>query len=208
MSQAQTVFVVDDDNDFRESLTWLLEGGGHHVQGFDNAESFLQHYEQVAGDQLFGCLLLDVRMAGMSGLVLQQELNSRDSVLPVIMITGHGDVSIAVQAMKNHAVDFIEKPFSDTLLLKLVAETLGRSQLAFAKAEKFRLVKQCWQALSKREKKVAELVINGFINREIADTLGISIKTVEIHRSRVMTKMQAKHITDLLALKPYLDIAE
>jgi FixJ family two-component response regulator len=202
MPSPQTVFVVDDDQDFRESLTWLLEGAGHTVASYENAEVFLEQYQQQPG-----CLLLDVRMAGMSGLALQQELNQRGYALPVIMITGHGDVAMAVQAMKNHAVDFIEKPFDDKALLSLVAETLKRSPTLFAEANKSQQIKTCWEQLSKREKDVAKQVIQGLANREIAESLDISIKTVEIHRCRVMKKMQAKRLADLMGLVPYLEEA-
>lgn len=193
MTDTQTVFVVDDDRDFRESLSWLLQSANLTCRAFESGEAFLQHY---AGEP--GCLLLDVRMAGMSGLALQQELNNRHYALPVIMITGHGDVAMAVQAMKNRAVDFIEKPFDDEALLHLVRETLLRSERVFNNVEKNRHARQLWESLSKREREVARLVVQGLPNRDIAETLGISIKTVEIHRSRVMRKMQAKNLARLV----------
>ncbi len=194
MNTAQhTVFVVDDNQDFRESLAWLLEGAGYHVKAYESAEDFLLGYQQQPG-----CLLLDVRMSGMSGLALQQELIRRGEVIPVIIITGHGDVPVAVQAMKNHAVDFIEKPFEDTAMLALIEDTLARSEERFVEQRLKADVLACWRELSRREADVARLVINGLANREIAEQLGISIKTVEIHRSRVMTKMQAKRLPELM----------
>jgi two-component system, LuxR family, response regulator FixJ len=199
-SNTQIVFVVDDDKDFRESLLWLLEGAGYSCLGYGSAEEFLRQYQ---GQE--GCLLLDVRMQGMSGLALQQELNRRKLVLPVIMITGHGDVAMAVQAMKNNAADFIEKPFDDEVLLTLIAETLKKGEQEFSEKAQIQQVETCWQALSKRERQVAGLVVEGFSNREIAEKLDISIKTVEIHRSRVMSKMQAKKVTELVALAALLD---
>ncbi len=202
-SNAQIVFVVDDDKDFRESLLWLLEGAGYSCLGYGSAEEFLRQYQ---GQE--GCLLLDVRMQGMSGLALQQELNRRKLVLPVIMITGHGDVAMAVQAMKNNAADFIEKPFDDEVLLSLIAETLKKGEQEFSEKAQIQQVETCWQALSKRERQVAGLVVEGFSNREIAEKLDISIKTVEIHRSRVMSKMQAKKVTELVALVALLDKTE
>jgi two-component system, LuxR family, response regulator FixJ len=202
-SNAQIVFVVDDDKDFRESLLWLLEGAGYSCLGYGSAEEFLRQYQ---GQE--GCLLLDVRMQGMSGLALQQELNRRKLVLPVIMITGHGDVAMAVQAMKNNAADFIEKPFDDEVLLTLIAETLKKGEQEFSEKAQIQQVEACWQALSKRERQVAGLVVEGFSNREIAEKLDISIKTVEIHRSRVMSKMQAKKVTELVALAALLDKTE
>ncbi|NIB44935.1 response regulator transcription factor [Pseudomaricurvus alkylphenolicus] len=188
-----SVFVVDDDQDFRESLQWLLEGAGYDVIIYESAEAFLEHYQQQPG-----CLLLDVRMSGMSGLALQQELKRREYVLPVIMITGHGDVPMAVQAMKNDAVDFIEKPFEDTQLLEVIDKTLAGTQQRFAEQNQQQEVLARWNSLSRRETDVARLVVSGSANREIADTLGISIKTVEIHRSRVMTKMEARRLAELV----------
>lgn len=193
------VYIVDDDLDFRESLVWLLEGAGHQVSAFGSGEEFLTTYSDSEND-ISACLLLDVRMTGMSGLALQQELNQRSIKLPVIIITGHADVGMAVQAMKNQAVDFIEKPFDDEVLLDLVVSTLKNVDGLGQTLIQQRQVAQRWQLLSKREKQVAELVVDGKVNREIAEQLAISIKTVEIHRSRVMTKMQAKNIAGLMNL--------
>lgn len=195
MSEELTVFIVDDDEDFRESLSWLLEGEGHHTRCFESAEAFLEAYQGEPG-----CLLLDLRMTGMSGLALQAQLLERHWVIPVIMITGHGDVDVAVQAMKNNAVDFIEKPFDDDAILKLVEKTLLRSREIFSKAQEVNVIRERWDSLSKREVSVAELVLKGMANREIAEHLGISIKTVEIHRSRVMKKMQVTRVTELVKL--------
>ncbi|MFQ3220024.1 MAG: two-component system response regulator FixJ [Paraglaciecola sp.] len=191
------VYIVDDDLDFRESLVWLLESAGHQVGAFGSGEEFLA---ACSDSYISGCLLLDVRMTGMSGLALQQELNQRSIKLPVIIITGHADVGMAVQAMKNQAVDFIEKPFDDEALLDLVASLLKNVDGLSETQAKQRQVAQRWQLLSKREKQVAQLVVDGRVNREIAEQLSISIKTVEIHRSRVMSKMQAKNITGLMKL--------
>lgn len=193
MNTQHTVFIVDDNQDFRDSLAWLLEGAGYRVTGFESAEDFLLGYRQQTG-----CLLLDVRMAGMSGLALQQELLQRGEIIPVIMITGHGDVPMAVQAMKNNAVDFIEKPFEDTAILELIQKTLAGVEKKFTQQEESRAALACWNQLSRREVEVANLVIQGMANREVADALGISIKTVEIHRSRVMSKMRVKRLAELM----------
>lgn len=193
MNTQHTVFIVDDNQDFRDSLAWLLEGAGYRVTAFESAEEFLLGYRQQTG-----CLLLDVRMAGMSGLALQQELIQRGEIIPVIMITGHGDVPMAVQAMKNNAVDFIEKPFEDTAILELIQKTLAGVEKKFARQEDSRAALECWNQLSRREVDVANLVIQGMANREIAEALGISIKTVEIHRSRVMAKMRVKRLAELM----------
>lgn len=193
MNVQNTVFVVDDDEDFRDSLVWLLEGAGYQVNAFDSAEAFLFGYKQEPG-----CLLLDVRMSGMSGLALQQELQQRGYVIPVIMITGHGDVAIAVQAMKNNAVDFIEKPFEDTAILSLIERTFFNNRQLYVQEKAKAKVLECWAQLSRREEDVARLVIKGLANREIAESLSISIKTVEIHRSRVMAKMKVKRLAELM----------
>lgn len=187
------VFIVDDDADFRESLSWLLEGEGYNTRCFASAEAFLEGYDNTPG-----CLLLDLRMTGMSGLALQARIQERGWVIPVIMITGHGDVDVAVQAMKNHAVDFIEKPFDDESIIKLVNDTLVHSRQLFRDAQQAQAVSDRWHSLSKRETEVATLVVGGMSNREISEELGISIKTVEIHRSRVMSKMQVSRLADLM----------
>lgn len=189
----QSVFVVDDDRDFRESLVWLLEGEGFTIQAFDSAEAFLEGYDGSSG-----VLLLDIRMSGISGLALQQELNKRRIGIPVIIITGHGDVSSAVQAMKNHAVDFIEKPFDDEQLLQLLQRTLKD----FQRKEQVLLAEQRaaaqWRTLSSRELEVARHVLTGKSNREISEALGVVVKTIEAHRARVMKKMDAANYQQLL----------
>lgn len=197
------VYIVDDDQDFRESLAWLLDGAGYRAVGFASGEDFLaalDELDSIAREDETACLLLDVRMGGMSGLVLQQRLNERASKLPVIMITGHGDVAMAVQAMKNKAVDFIEKPFDDEALLSLVAATLKVAEQQHRQDVGRLLLTQRWCSLSKRERQVADLVLAGRANREVAEQLSISIKTVEVHRSRVMSKMQAKNVAELVSL--------
>lgn len=194
MSNKPTVFVVDDDDDFRESLVWLLESADFSVQHMSSAEEFLQHYQGQ-----IGCLLLDIRMSGMSGLALQQQLREKNYQLPVIIITGHGDVTLCVKAMKNAAMDFIEKPFDDDVLINTVNEALALCQREQTLLSEQRKIQACWDTLSKREEQVAKLVIKTFSTREIAEQLGLSVKTVEIHRSQVMKKMQAKNIADLVA---------
>lgn len=193
MTDSNTVFIVDDDQDFRDSLAWLIEGAGHKVVAFESAEAFLFGYKQEPG-----CVILDVRMSGMSGLQLQQEIIDRKFSIPVIMITGHGDVAMAVQAMKNHAVDFIEKPFEDVAMLELIDRTLALGQTQLQQQGEYDEIMGCWSDLSRRENDVAQLVIKGLANREIADKLSISIKTVEIHRSRVMSKMKVKRLAELM----------
>ncbi len=193
MTIESTVFIVDDDRDFRDSLAWLVEGVGHKVVAYESAEAFLFAYSGQPG-----CILLDVRMSGMSGLQLQQELIRRELSIPVIMITGHGDVPMAVQAMKNNAIDFIEKPFEDVAMLALIDKTLADNERALVEKSEHDFILAQWSELSRRENDVAKLVIQGQANREIGDTLGISIKTVEIHRSRVMSKMKVKRLAELM----------
>jgi len=215
------VYVVDDDEDFRESLAWLLEAAGHRVTCFASAEAFLAELDGLTLESKgleskaleskpldtvtqeqggVACLLLDVRMTGMSGLALQQQLNGRELALPVIMMTGHGDIAMAVQAMKNQAVDFIEKPFDDEVLLALLDETLTKARRQQQQQGQQLQLLQRWQSLSKRERQVAELVVSGKVNRETAVELDISIKTVEIHRSRVMSKLQVKNVAELVSM--------
>jgi len=188
------VIIVDDDQDFRESLAWLLESAGIGSQQYQSAESFLGSYQGEPA-----CLLLDVRMTGMSGLALQQQLAHRNNPIPIVLITGHGDVPMAVEAIKNGAVDFITKPFDDKQLLDLVESILAGVEQRFAAAAARLVIQQCWQQLSPREKQLAELLIQGDSNRMMAEQLNISIKTVEIHRSRVMKKMQADSLANLIS---------
>jgi len=192
-STSLSVFLVDDDDDFRDSLSWLLETPSRQIRTFASGEAFLQQYRGEPG-----CMLLDIRMPGISGLALQQELNQRGWRIPIIVITGHGDIPMAVTAIKNGAVDFIEKPFDDQVLQAHVDKAL---QLAHQWAEEDRdrhAVVQRWDSLSKREKQVMALVVAGHSNKAIAEQLEISPKTVEVHRARVMSKMRADSLPELV----------
>jgi FixJ family two-component response regulator len=190
----QRVYVVDDDDAMRDSLVWLLESRRFRVEAYASAEAFLEAYR----DDLCGCLVLDVRMPGMSGLELYERLAARHALLPVIFVTGHGDVPMAVAALKKGAVDFIEKPFNDRDMLRLVEQCLelDRAQRETRRAEAETL--QRIATLTAREREVMDRVVLGRANREIADELGISVKTVEVHRSRLMEKMAASSIADLV----------
>ncbi|MGY8871012.1 MAG: response regulator transcription factor [Pseudomonadales bacterium] len=196
-----TVFIVDDDNDFRDSMKWLLESDNFHVIGFDSAQDFLNRYN---GDM--GCMLLDVRMPEINGLALQQIMIERDIKLPIIVISGHGDIQMAVNAMKNGALDFIEKPFDDEVLLRLVELGLQRATEMFKSNSARAQSRSNYDSLSKREKEVMALVVSGKSNREIAEALGISPKTVEVHRARVMSKMRAASLPDLVQQANRLNI--
>jgi len=190
----QKIYIIDDDEALRDSLVWLLESSGYRVAAFESAEIFLDAYNAA----MTGCLVLDVRMPGMSGLELFEELRARHCTLPVIFITGHGDVPMAVSAVKKGAVDFIEKPFGDRDMLGLIeqclaAELANRLQRRIEADTARRL-----DHLTQREREVLDLIILGKLNKQIADVLGISIKTVEVHRARVMEKMGAHSLAELV----------
>ena len=190
----QIIYIVDDDEALRDSVVWLLESSGYTVLAYESAEVFLGHFD--AG--MTGCLVLDVRMPGMSGLELFEELCRRHCTLPVIFITGHGDVPMAVSAVKKGAVDFIEKPFSERDMLGLIEQCLRAEQESrqqrLIEAETARRLEH----LTQREREVLDLIIAGKLNKQIADVLGISIKTVEVHRARVMEKMGANSLAELV----------
>ncbi len=188
-----TAFIVDDDDDFRDSMQWLLESGDVPVRSFSSAREFLSHYK---GER--GCMLLDVRMPEINGLALQQIMQERDIRLPIIVLSGHGDIPMAVTAMKNGAIDFLEKPFDDEVLLPLVEQALKRGEDMFKDQAAQEQLRQLYGLLSRREKEVMALVVTGKANREIAEELGISPKTVEVHRSRVMSKMRAESLPVLV----------
>lgn len=188
------VYVVDDDEAVRDSLQWLLEASDYRVATYDSAEAFLAGFDPNA----IACLILDVRMPGMSGLELQDELLARKLNLPIIFITGHGDVPMAVSTMKKGAVDFIEKPFDQTALKALVERMLAHARAAAAAAERQRLNEALLARLTPREQQVLERIVAGRLNKQIADDLGISIKTVEAHRANIMDKLRANTVADLM----------
>ncbi len=191
-----TVFVVDDDPAMRDSLRWLLESVGLAVQTFARAEEFLDIYDPASP----GCLLLDVRMPGMSGLHLQDELAARHCTLPVIIITGYAEVATAVRALKTGAIDFIEKPFSDELLLERIRQAIDVDQRAREAQARRAAVAARFALLTPRERAVMELVIAGKANKVIAAELKLSPKTVEVHRANVMRKMEADSVAELVRL--------
>ena len=190
----QIIYLVDDDEALRDSLVWLLESQGFKVEAFASAEAFLR----VWRPEFNGCLLLDVRMPGMSGLELHERLRAHYCTLPVIFITGHGDVPMAVAALKKGAIDFIEKPFNDAELLRLVSQCLVSERESRARRRQDAEVSRRLDQLTQREREVLDLIIVGKLNKQIADVLGISIKTVEVHRARVMEKMAAQSLAELV----------
>ena len=191
-----TVYVVDDDEAVRDSIQWLLEGKEYRVRCFESAESFLSRYDarEVA------CLIVDVRMGGMTGMELQSRLIEAHSPLPIVFITGHGDVPMAVDSMKNGAMDFIQKPFKEDQLVTLVERMLDQAKDAFAEHQSAANRGALMARLTLREAQVLERIVAGRLNKQIADDLGISIKTVEAHRANIMEKLNANTVADLLKI--------
>jgi len=198
------IFIVDDDASVREALAWLLRSRRLHSEVFDNAQAFQQQIDSAAGaapDQAC-CLLLDVRMPGMSGLALFDWLIERQlhQAIPVIFLTGHGDVPTAVDAVKRGAFDFCEKPFSGNALVDRVEQALAHSALLLQARRQAARVRARQAELTERERDVMRLVVDGLPNKLIADRLNISIRTVEVHRSRVFDKMEVKSAVELANL--------
>ena len=190
----QTIYVVDDDEAMRDSMSWLLEGEGYRVTCFDSAESFLA----ARRDDMRGCLVLDVRMPDMSGLELHERLDALGFSLPIIFVTGHGDVPMAVAAIQRGASDFIEKPFRNEDLLTRIRRALELDQQRSAHRERKDAVAHRLEQLTQREREVLDLVVAGKLNKQIADTLNISMKTVEAHRARVIEKMDVRTLAELV----------
>jgi FixJ family two-component response regulator len=191
-----TVFVVDDDAPVRDALKLLLRSVGHRVEAFASAQEFLDAYH----DDRPGCLVLDVRMPGMSGLELQERLNERHAILPIIFITGHGDVPMAVEALQAGALDFLQKPFRDQELLDRIARALEKDAANRRELLELRAIAKRFEELTPRERDVMELVTQGKANKAIAAELNISQRTVEIHRARVMEKTQAASLAHLVRM--------
>lgn len=193
MHTSEWVFVVDDDQAARESLEYLLTSVGYRVNTFTSADEFLAKY-----DDRIGCVILDVRMPGMSGLQLQRELQKRHSPLTSIVVTGHGDVPMAVTAMRYGAIDFLQKPFNNQVLLDRTEEALARAR-GYYQAETARAeVEANFSKLTAREREVAWLIYSGMSNKRVAAELSLSSKTVEVHRANVMSKMMAQSVVDLV----------
>ena len=191
-----TVYVIDDDEAVRDSLQWMLEGKDYRVRCFDSAESFLNRFDprEVA------CLIVDIRMGGMTGLELQNRLLESSSPLPLAFITGHGDVPMAVDSMKKGAMDFIQKPFNEEQLVPLVERMLEQAKESFSEFQNALNRDALMARLTLRESQVLERIVAGRLNKQIADDLGISIKTVEAHRANIMEKLSANTVADLLKI--------
>ena len=188
------VYVVDDDEAVRDSLKWLLEASSYRVELYDSGENFLAKYDPNA----IAVLVLDVRMPGMSGLEVQEHLIARKSDLPIIFITGHGDVPMAVNTLKKGAVDFVEKPFDQAALKAQVERMLGEARNRRTESERQSLNEALLGKLTPREQQVLERIVAGRLNKQIADDLGISIKTVEAHRASIMDKTNSGTVADLM----------
>jgi two-component system response regulator FixJ len=196
MSDSFVVHIVDDDEAVRQSLAFLLSTAGVPVRVYDSATSFLDALPSLQT----GCLITDVRMPDLTGIELLQRLKARSIDLPVIVITGHGDIPLAVEAMKSGAIDFIEKPFAEESILKAVKAAQHTLEKRGAQSEEEAAVAARLKSLSERERQVLDGLIAGHANKTIAHDLGISPRTVEIYRANVMAKMQAKSLSELIRM--------
>jgi len=204
MSQAPVVFVVDDDPSIRSSLKFLMSSVGLQVEGFESADALLKRNPPDAPS----CLVLDVRLHGLSGLDFQRQLAARNCHMPIIFITGHGDIPMSVRAMKAGAVEFLTKPFRDQDLLDAVRIALEKDRERRERKKEVSDLKERFNSLTPREQKVISLVVAGMLNKQIADQLGTAENTVKVHRSRAMEKMHAQSVAELVKmiekLKPSL----
>jgi two-component system response regulator FixJ len=196
-----TVYIVDDDEAVRDSLRLLLKSVGLSASALPTAQAFLASYSPHQS----GCLVLDVRMPGMSGLDLQQQLNIRGAIIPVIFITGHGDIPMAVEAMQQGAFDFLQKPFRDQDLIDRIQRALAKDQTNRAELKERGRTRERLESLTPREREVLTLVTSGKANKVMAGDLGVSQRTVEIHRARVMEKMAATSLAQLVRMVMDLD---
>ena len=192
----QIVFIIDDDDDVRDSLVELIASIGIQARAFESARNFLDAFD----NDIPGCILADVRMPGMSGIELQHRLNELNALNPLIIMTGHGDITMAVQAMKDGAFEFLQKPFRDQELLDCITAALEKDLDNRKKQESLRVNHERVNALTKREREVIDLVLEGKANKVIARALDISNRTVEIHRSHAMEKLGVKSVAELVKI--------
>jgi len=202
MTSAEIVYVVDDDESVRRSLSRLLRSAGLNVETFPSAQAFLS---RELPDRT-ACLVLDVRLPGLSGLDLQAALKQAGRAMPIVFISGSSDVPVSVQAMKEGAIDFLQKPFDDDQLLSAIAGALARGRTARALRDERALVRQRFETLTPRERQVLGQVIAGLLNKQIAANLGAAEKTIKIHRGRVMQKMGAGSVADLVRMAQRIGI--
>lgn len=194
MTTNSTIYIVDDDDAVRDSLRFLLETNGYNVLTFSSGEEFLEQYDPT----LVSILITDVRMPGMSGLQLQEELNARKVNIPIVFITGHGNVPMAVNTLKQGAMDFIEKPFNLSDIQEVISNLTSEAQARADAAQNQRANEELLNRLTSREQQVLGRIVAGRLNKQIADDLNISIKTVEAHRANIMEKLQVSTVADLM----------
>lgn len=197
------VFVVDDDVSVRESLEMLIRCEGWRPETFSSAQEFLARPRPLVPT----CLVLDFSLPGLTGLELQKRIADERTEMPIIFITGHGDVPMTVQAMKAGAVEFFTKPFNDDVLLTAIRAALGRSRVALSQKAEMRLLRERYASLSQRERQVMALVVSGLLNKQVGGELGISEITVKAHRGKVMQKMMAGSLAELVKMTTRLDLA-
>ena len=196
MTGAPIVFVVDDDPSVRSSLKFLLSTVGLHVESFDSSDAFLHKKPSDAPS----CLVLDVRLPGLSGLDFQRELAARNTPIPIIFLTGHGDIPMSVRAMKAGAVEFLTKPFRDQDLLDAVRIALERDRARREQDKDVMILQRRFDSLTSREQEVISMVVSGMLNKQIADQLGTAESTVKVQRSRAIEKMHAESLVDLIRM--------
>ena len=197
------VFIIDDDPLYRRSSERLVRSIGFGVQSFESARDFLSSRRP----NVPSCLILDVRLPGLSGLDLQRELVEGGVYIPIIFVTGHGDIPMSVQAMKAGAVEFLTKPFRDQALLDAIRQAIGRDQVARQRQARNADLRRRYESLKPREREVFKCVVSGMLNKQIADELGATERTVKFHRGNIMRKMEVKSLAELVRMAEVLGIA-
>ncbi len=202
MNENPSVFIVDDDEQVRNALSLLMESVGLDVETYASAQDYLDQFDGSKS----GCLIVDVRMPGLSGLDLQARLSAKKYHPPIIIITGHGDVPMAVRAVTSGAVDFVEKPFNNQSMLDIVHRAIELDRQQRGESSRLQEIEQSYQQLTVREKEVFTLVIEGYRNKNMAEKLAISQSTIEAHRAKVMDKMKANTLSDLMRMALLLEL--